>query len=82
MLTRSSWASGEAAVHCSCDTISPCEALGRLRRISKLDTLDFVELSVDPDPLVEIFMRLFKATIMVLEYIFPITAVEVWKYGA
>ena len=82
VLTCSSWASGEAAVHCSCDTISPCKALGRLRRISKLDTLDFVELSVDPDPLVEIFMRLFKATIIVLEYIFPITAVEVWKYGA
>ena len=78
MLTCSLWASGDATLHCSSVTVSPCEASG-LRRISKLDlVLDFVESSTDPDPLLEIFMRLFNATIMVLEYIFPIIEVVVW----
>ena len=72
MLTCSLWTSGEAVVDCS------YEALGRFVRNFMSDSADFVELSGNPDPLLEIFMRLFKVTIIVLEYIFPIIAVVVW----
>ena len=66
-------------VHCSCVTvISPCEdSLGSLRRISEFDEVVYSP-SVDPESLLEMFMRLFNVTIMVFEYIFPRIEVVVW----